>query len=112
MSEHIKIVANSFDSQSQSEYGNVRTTVRIKVFTDLMATNQKQDSLKPFNKYILFIYWIFSCKFQVDEPEIRLLNVDKVWEKGFTGKGIVVAVVDDGVTKHGDLGKSYVCLEH
>ena len=40
------------------------------------------------------------------------MNVDKVWEKGFTGKGIVVAVVDDGVTKHEDLEKSYVCLEH
>ena len=38
-SKHFKIVANSLDSQSRPEYGNLRTTVRIRVFTDRMATN-------------------------------------------------------------------------
>ena len=40
MSKHVKIVADSLDSQSRSEYGNLRTTVRIRIFTDRMATHQ------------------------------------------------------------------------
>ena len=53
----------------------------------------------------------FSCKLQVDAPEIQLLNVDKVWKKGFTGKGVVVAVLDDGVVKQEDLEENYVCFK-
>ena len=45
----------------------------------------------------------------MQSPEIQLLNVDKVWRKGITGKGIVVAVVDDGVAEdHNDLKDNYV----
>lgn len=37
------------------------------------------------------------------------LNVIPVWEKNITGKGIVVAVVDDGVEiEHRDLEENYV----
>ena len=45
MSKHVRIVANSLDSQSRSEYGNLRTTV-IRVFTDRMATNQNAGFFK------------------------------------------------------------------
>ena len=37
------------------------------------------------------------------------MNVQKVWSQGYTGKGVVVAVVDDGVNKtHPDLQQNIV----
>ena len=37
------------------------------------------------------------------------MNIDKVWQQGVTGKGIVVAVVDDGLQQfHPDLKDNYV----
>ena len=39
------------------------------------------------------------------------MNVEKVWRQGYTGKGVVVAVVDDGVNKtHPDLQQNIVSL--
>lgn len=36
-------------------------------------------------------------------------NITSVWKAGYTGKGILVAVVDDGVDgSHPDLRKNYV----
>ena len=38
-------------------------------------------------------------------------NVASVWEAGYTGKGILVAVVDDGVDgSHPELRSNYVIL--
>ena len=37
------------------------------------------------------------------------MDIDKVWQQGVTGKGIVVAVVDDGLQQfHPDLKDNYV----
>lgn len=37
------------------------------------------------------------------------MNVLKAWRSGFTGKGVVVAVVDDGLEKsHPDLKDNFV----
>ena len=39
------------------------------------------------------------------------MNIDKVWQQGVTGKGIVVAVVDDGLQQsHPDLEDNFVSL--
>ena len=39
------------------------------------------------------------------------MNIDQVWKQGITGKGIVVAVVDDGLEQsHPDLRDNYVCV--
>lgn len=44
-----------------------------------------------------------------DQWSLKSLNVPKVWEKGHTGKGIVIAIMDDGVrSDHKDL--KYVCF--
>ena len=37
------------------------------------------------------------------------MNVIPVWKKGYTGKGIVVTILDDGIEKnHPDLKRNYV----
>ena len=37
------------------------------------------------------------------------MNVQKAWMKGFTGKGVVVSILDDGIeTNHPDLARNYV----
>ena len=37
------------------------------------------------------------------------MNVKQAWEQGYTGKGVVVTILDDGIEKdHPDLTKNYV----
>lgn len=39
----------------------------------------------------------------------RDLNVKEAWAQGFTGRGIVVSILDDGIEKnHPDLAGNYV----
>lgn len=35
---------------------------------------------------------------------IKTLGVDKLWEKGFTGKDVTIAVIDTGIYPHNDFG--------
>ena len=47
--------------------------------------------------------------FTQNSPDGKGMNIDKVWQQGVTGKGIVVAVVDDGLQQsHPDLQDNYV----
>lgn len=37
------------------------------------------------------------------------MNVAPAWQKGYTGKGVVVSILDDGIqTNHPDLVQNYV----
>jgi proprotein convertase subtilisin/kexin type 5 len=37
------------------------------------------------------------------------MNVAPAWQKGYTGKGVVVSILDDGIqTNHPDLALNYV----
>lgn len=38
------------------------------------------------------------------------MNVKSAWEAGYTGKGVLVAVVDDGVAHHSDLVSNFVSV--
>lgn len=39
------------------------------------------------------------------------MNVLPAWQKGFTGKGVVVSILDDGIEKnHPDLMNNYVSI--
>ena len=52
-----------------------------------------------------------NSQFYQNPPDGRGMNIDKVWQQGVTGKGIVVAVVDDGLQQsHPDLKDNFVSL--
>lgn len=37
------------------------------------------------------------------------MNIGPAWQKGYTGKGVVVSILDDGIqTNHPDLAPNYV----
>ena len=39
------------------------------------------------------------------------MNVIPAWQKGYTGKGVVVSILDDGIqTNHPDLAQNYVSI--
>ena len=39
------------------------------------------------------------------------MNVKSAWQKGYTGKGVVVSILDDGIEKdHPDLKRNYVSI--
>lgn len=50
----------------------------------------------------------FSWQYNTNQ---RDLNVRQAWEQGYTGKGIVVSILDDGIEKnHPDLEGNYVSV--
>ncbi|MBI3928553.1 MAG: S8 family serine peptidase [Armatimonadetes bacterium] len=45
----------------------------------------------------------------------RILGVEEAWQRGFTGKGVTIAVLDTGCSRHADLGDrllAFVDLVH
>lgn len=41
------------------------------------------------------------------------MNVAPAWQKGYTGKGVVVSILDDGIqTNHPDLAQNYVSKQY
>lgn len=39
------------------------------------------------------------------------MNLGPAWAKGYTGKGVVVSILDDGIqTNHPDLAQNYVSI--
>ena len=52
---------------------------------------------------------LFSCV--QNNANHRDLNVKGAWELGFTGKGVVVSILDDGIEQnHPDLAQNYVSI--
>lgn len=41
------------------------------------------------------------------------MNIGPAWQKGYTGKGVVVSILDDGIQKnHPDLAQNYVSINN
>ena len=49
--------------------------------------------------------------FILQRPDGYDMNVKSAWQKGYTGKGVVVSILDDGIEKnHPDLKRNYVSI--
>jgi subtilisin family serine protease len=60
---------------------------------------------------VIFVLHLSVCLFvQHDEDEHgRAMNISGAWRLGFTGKNVVVTILDDGIEKdHPDLVQNYV----
>ncbi len=58
--------------------------------------------------YADLFFLLFSIQSNEDH---RDLNVKEAWKQGFTGQGVVVSILDDGIEKnHPDLIENYVSL--
>lgn len=52
---------------------------------------------------------MFCCHPLQHTDTVPSMNVKDVWEDGLSGKGITIAIVDDGIdTSHSDLVSNYV----
>ena len=52
-----------------------------------------------------------SCSFFQNRGKGLDMNVEKAWAAGYTGKGVTVTILDDGIEKdHPDLQKNYVSI--
>ncbi|XP_030620621.1 furin (paired basic amino acid cleaving enzyme) b [Chanos chanos] len=71
----------------------------------------EQQLAKPRKKRDIYIEPTdpkFSQQWYLYNPSHRDLNVKEAWSQGFTGKGVVVTILDDGIEKdHPDLAKNY-----
>lgn len=53
--------------------------------------------------YLIFFFKNGGAKDGLD------MNVMPAWQRGYTGKGVVVSILDDGIqTNHPDLAQNYV----
>ena len=48
--------------------------------------------------------------FNLQKDTAISMNVKSAWGAGYTGKGVLVAVVDDGVAHHPDLVSNFVSI--
>jgi len=60
-----------------------------KVFTSLLRNNDRQAAIE-------------SLSASSPSVSLRTTGVEKLWEKGYTGKGVTIAVIDSGIHPHGD----------
>lgn len=75
------------------------------MLTDL-ATHQHLDNC---NKCVFFLRCSLFCIDPQYNPNHRDLNAKSAWQLGFTGKGVVVSILDDGIERnHPDLMQNYV----
>lgn len=61
------------------------------------------------HKYLLILLIYFNFKQNGGAKDGLDMNVAIAWQKGYTGKGVVVSILDDGIqTNHPDLAQNYV----
>ncbi|XP_071833208.1 neuroendocrine convertase 2-like [Apostichopus japonicus] len=70
--------------------------------------NPESASWSNFNDPLLSKQWYLKNTGQADGQPGLDLNVEAAWAKGYTGKGVTIAIMDDGIDYlHPDLAENY-----
>lgn len=71
-------------------------------------TEPEKASWSDFNDPLLSKQWYLKNTGQADGQAGLDLNVEAAWAKGYTGKGVTIAIMDDGIDYlHPDLAENY-----
>lgn len=59
---------------------------------------------------VMFVFLLYSLQ-NGGAKDGYDMNISPAWQKGYTGKGVVVSILDDGIqTNHPDLALNYVSV--
>lgn len=84
-----------------------KNTICCRVFT-FMDCLISTFSGSRVSTYLSLLFFIVTQNSYGDAT----MNVQRAWELGYTGKGVVVSILDDGIEKdHPDLKLNYVSKE-
>jgi len=71
-------------------------------------SDSRHHALTRFNDELWSYQWYVRQTANVPSLPLLDLNIEKAWDMGYTGKGVVVTVVDDGIEyNHTDLKANY-----
>lgn len=109
--EQVPLIRSKRDLQFSEEYAWQTFDVPADQY-ELQRTGVEQEPARPiFNDELWSQQWyVHDTRTRAGLPKLDL-NVLPVWQRGITGAGIRVAVLDDGLEHgHDDLRQNYVSL--
>ncbi|XP_002731580.1 neuroendocrine convertase 2 [Saccoglossus kowalevskii] len=78
------------------------------VKADTKTSTYKVDPNNKYNDELFEKQWYLKNTGQANGKPGLDLNVEDAWRQGFTGKGVVVAIMDDGIDyRHPDIAPNY-----
>lgn len=102
-------VFRSYSPQNHSDVRRIKRSLKERqqsshiLWSELQTTHVRQKrEILSFNDPLFESQWHLNGK---DMPGMRIAEA---WSQGYTGRGVVLSILDDGVDhSHKDLGSSY-----
>jgi subtilisin family serine protease len=105
----IQNVHNSFKENIESRFASKKILNEYSNIFNGVALDISENEANEIKKldYVKEVYPNYLVNITLDES-VPLINADDVWNLGYTGEGVKIAVIDTGITyRHPDLGGCY-----